>query len=109
MQWWLGHTRPVRVLLIAAVASGCATPVALWRPVPPPEPSIVQTGSDRLRDRSAQPPPSEIRGRDRPAAETPTSIPAPPGTREPPQPQQPVRPLEAPQPSPPDEPDPRAV
>src|SRR3989442_1755371 len=79
MQWWLGHTRPVRVLLIAAVASGCATPVALWRPVPPPEPSIVQTGSDRLRDRSAQPPPSEIPRPSRASRENANEHPCPTG------------------------------
>jgi len=53
MQWWLRHARPVMVLLIAAIASGCA------------DPSIRPTQSDRRQDRSAQTPSSEDRDRDR--------------------------------------------
>ena len=69
----------------------------------------MQTGSDRLRVRSAQAPPSEVRERDRPTTETPTRPPEPPSLQAPPQPQQPVQPSETPQPPRPDEPDPRAV
>src|SRR6266700_1619027 len=111
MQWWLGHSRPVMVLLIAAVASGCAniSVVASRRPVLRTEPLTMQTGSDRLRVRSAQAPPSEVREPDRPTTEAPTRPPEPLDTQALPQPQQPVPPLDTPQPSRPDEPDPRAV
>src|SRR6516162_9574945 len=97
MLWWLGHSRPVMVLLIAAVASGCANP------------SIRPTQSDQRQDRSKQPPASEDRGRARPTTEPPIRSSEPRSTQEPPQPQQPQRPSENAPPQRPDEPDPRAV